>query len=135
MPCTCTSQHEKNKRLNHMMQQKPYSGSRNNYLDLGNCTYCYPKIFTQAMKWSMMCIYLHSVLVNTDIVNLINAYYITIPTYQSKQARECLKQQRPLYQIWVLNQRSWYQSTAKQEKRQFKTIYMNWLKERTFCST
>jgi len=57
-------------------------------------------------------IIIYIILVNADVIYLIDANYITIPTNQSKKSRECFQQKRPLYQIWVLNQRSWHQSTV-----------------------
>lgn len=46
---------------------------------------------------SQLCICI--ILVNANVIDLIDANYITIPTNQGKKTRECFEQKRPLYQI------------------------------------
>lgn len=45
------------------------------------------------------CVYDYIILVNANVIDLIDANYITVPTNQGKKTRECFEQKRPLYQV------------------------------------
>lgn len=81
-----------------------------------------------------ICIQRCHVLVDSNVVDLIDADNITIPTYKSKKAWKCLEYETPFYQMSVLYQSSSHQGTAIKsrvklnESKEYEVLhkYKNW---------